>query len=331
MILVTSRAETWRFTGVSRKANSIGFPQLAKELVDLRMDVIVAVSPTAIKPAQDATKSIPIVMGFGKDPVRDGFIASLAKPGGNITGVVVAPEDVLAGKRLELLKEAVPRAKTIAVLATSEASSKLQIAEVQKIAPPLGVKLVIVELQNTDYERAFATLAAEKANALFVLASPILNAGREQDHTARRQASNARNVRMARASGRGRHDGLRQQPRRTIRARRVVRRTYFERRQARGFAGGAADEIRAGDQSQDGQADRINDSTERFGQSGSSYPMIWLKSEIRNPKLETIGEDSKGTLNSLARALFRISIFGFRIFFRRIPPNMLARADRVIR
>lgn len=61
-------------------------PQLAKELVDLRMDVIVAVSPTAIKPALDATKTIPIVMGFGKDPVRDGFITSLAKPGGNITG-----------------------------------------------------------------------------------------------------------------------------------------------------------------------------------------------------------------------------------------------------
>ena len=142
-------------------------PQLAKELVDLRMDVIVAVSPTAIKPAQDATKSIPIVMGFGKDPVRDGFIASFAKPGGNITGVVVAPEDVLSGKRLELLTEAVPRARTIAVLATGEASSKLQIAEVQKIAPPLGVKLVIVELQNTDYEQAFATLRGRKSQCAF--------------------------------------------------------------------------------------------------------------------------------------------------------------------
>ena len=153
-------------------------PQLAKELVDLQMDVIVAVSPTAIKPAQDATKTIPIVMGFGKDPVRDGFIASLAKPGGNITGVVVAPEDVLAGKRLELIKEAVPRAETIAVLATGEPSSKLQIKEAQKVASLLGIKLVVVELQDTDYERAFTTLTVEKSKALFVLASPILNAGR---------------------------------------------------------------------------------------------------------------------------------------------------------
>jgi putative ABC transport system substrate-binding protein len=155
-------------------------PELAKELVDSRMDVIVAVSPTAIKPALDATKSIPIVMGFGKDPVRDGFISSLAKPGGNITGVVVAPEDVLAGKRLELLKEAAPRAGTIAVLATSEASSALQIKEANKVAPALGVKLLVIELQNSDYDKAFATMAAERVNALFVLASPILNAGRDR-------------------------------------------------------------------------------------------------------------------------------------------------------
>jgi putative tryptophan/tyrosine transport system substrate-binding protein len=94
-------------------------PQLARELVDLRVDVIVAVSPTAIQPALNATRTIPIVMGFGKDPVRDGLIASLAQPGGNVTGVVVAPEDVLAGKRLELIKEAVPRAVTVALFSTT--------------------------------------------------------------------------------------------------------------------------------------------------------------------------------------------------------------------
>jgi putative ABC transport system substrate-binding protein len=155
-------------------------PALAKELVDLRMDVIVAVSPTAIVPAKNATAAIPIVMGFGKDPVRDGFVASLARPGGNITGVVVAPEDVLAGKRLELIKEAVPRAERIAVLATREESSKLQVHEAQKVASPLGVRLSVVELQHGDYDREFATIATEKATALFVLASPILNADRDK-------------------------------------------------------------------------------------------------------------------------------------------------------
>ena len=94
--------------------------------------------------------------------------------------MVVAPEDVLAGKRLELIKEAVPRAGTIAVLATSEASSKLQIKEAQKVAPALGVKLLIVEVQNSDYGEAFTNMSADKANALFVLASPILNAARDR-------------------------------------------------------------------------------------------------------------------------------------------------------
>jgi putative ABC transport system substrate-binding protein len=155
-------------------------PGLAKELADLRVDVIVAVSPTAIQPAKEATNTIPIVMGFGKDPVRDGFVASMARPGGNITGVVVAPEDVLAGKRLELIKEAVPTAERIAVLATTESSSKLQVGEANRVASALGVKLIVVELKNSGYDPAFATMTKERAKALFVLASPILNVERDR-------------------------------------------------------------------------------------------------------------------------------------------------------
>jgi putative ABC transport system substrate-binding protein len=155
-------------------------PELAKELVALRIDVIVAVSPTAIKPALDATRTIPIVMGFGKDPVRDGLIASLSKPGGNLTGVVVAPEDVLAGKRLELIKEAVPHAQRVALLATKEASSKLQVQEAQKVAPSLGVKTVVIEVHEANYEHAFREIHQERADAMFVLASPILNANRRR-------------------------------------------------------------------------------------------------------------------------------------------------------
>jgi putative tryptophan/tyrosine transport system substrate-binding protein len=153
---------------------------LAKELVDLQVDVILAVSPTAIKPALDATRTTPIVMGFGKDPVRDGLIASLAKPGGNITGVVVAPEDVLAGKRLELIKEAVPHAQTIALLGTSEPSSRLQVQEAQSVASTLGVRVLTVELRQSEYEEAFQYVTSHKATAMFVLASPILNAGRNR-------------------------------------------------------------------------------------------------------------------------------------------------------
>jgi putative ABC transport system substrate-binding protein len=160
--------------------NADRLPQFARELVQLKMDVIVAVSPTAINPAKNATARIPIVMGFGKDPVRDGLVTSLARPGGNITGVVVAPEDVLAGKRVELIKEAIPGARRIAILATDEPSSRLQVHEAEKIASALGVKLVIVELRSGEHNSAFAHMTAARSDALFVLASSILNSNQDK-------------------------------------------------------------------------------------------------------------------------------------------------------
>jgi len=141
----------------------------ARELVAMRVDVIVAVSEEAIQAAKDVTTTTPIVMGFGSDPVEHGFVASLARPGGNITGVLV-----------ELLKEAVPRAARIAVLATNEATARTQLQEAQKAAPPLGVKLVVVQPQGTDYASAFGTMMADRADALLVLASVILNRDGQQ-------------------------------------------------------------------------------------------------------------------------------------------------------
>jgi putative ABC transport system substrate-binding protein len=155
-------------------------PELARELVHLKMDVIVAVSPTAIEPAKHATAKIPIVMGFGKDPIRDGIIKSLARPGGNVTGVLVAPEDVLAGKRVEIIKETVPRVQRLAVLATDEPSSRLQIHEAEKISRGLGVDLVVIEIRGGEYDKAFASMIAARADAVFVLASSILNANQDK-------------------------------------------------------------------------------------------------------------------------------------------------------
>jgi putative ABC transport system substrate-binding protein len=153
---------------------------LAHELVQRRVDVIVAVS-SAIDAAKDATVTIPIVMGFSDDdPVSRGYVASLARPEGNLTGVTLASGTMLASKRLELLKAALPQAVRIAVLTTSEPGSSTQVQEAQKAASALGVTLVVVEVQGTDYERAFATMAAERADALFVLASTILNRDRTQ-------------------------------------------------------------------------------------------------------------------------------------------------------
>jgi ABC-type uncharacterized transport system substrate-binding protein len=154
---------------------------LAHELVQQRVDVIVAVSDSAIDAAKDATVTIPIVMGFcDDDPVSRGYVASLAHPEGNITGVTLEAGTLLASKRLELLKAALPQAGRMAVLTTSEPGARRQVQEVQQAASTLGVTLVVVEVQGTDYERAFATMAAARADALYVLATTILNRDRMQ-------------------------------------------------------------------------------------------------------------------------------------------------------
>jgi putative tryptophan/tyrosine transport system substrate-binding protein len=154
-------------------------PVLARELVQLRVDLIVAVSET-IPAAKDATTTIPIVMGFGFNPVEQGFIGSLARPGANITGVVYAPAGQLASKRMELLKEAIPRATRIAVLATQETDSKAQLEAARKAASALRVDLAVVEVRGADYDRAFRAMVAERADALFVVSSAIFNRDRAQ-------------------------------------------------------------------------------------------------------------------------------------------------------
>jgi putative ABC transport system substrate-binding protein len=154
-------------------------PRLARELVQLRIDTLFATSPVAVEAAKHATSTIPIVMMLSySDPVERGFVASFARPGGNITGVALAAEPTMAGKRLELIKEAIPHAARIAVLATSEAGSRTQLEWTQKAAHTLGVKLIVVEIRDADYNRAFGTMAAERVDALVVLASVTLSTDR---------------------------------------------------------------------------------------------------------------------------------------------------------
>ena len=154
---------------------------LARELVELRADAIVAASPPAVLAAKQATKTIPIIMLLSySDPVELGFVASFARPGGNITGVVMAAEPSLGSKRLELIKEAVPRAVRIAVLATGEAGSRKQVQWAEQAAPALGLRLVVVEVRDADYDRAFATMVTERVDAFFPVASVILSTDRER-------------------------------------------------------------------------------------------------------------------------------------------------------
>jgi len=153
-------------------------PGLARQLVELRMDVVLAVGNDAPRAVKDVSQTIPIVM-IGRDPVNFGLVASLSRPGGNITGVVIS-ETGLADKRLELLREAVPRATRIAVFASADIGIKGQVQEAERAASSFGITLLVVDVSNRDYEGAFAKAAADRANALFVPSSPILNVDRKR-------------------------------------------------------------------------------------------------------------------------------------------------------
>jgi putative ABC transport system substrate-binding protein len=150
----------------------------AAEMVELQLDVIVAVSTTAARPAQQATSVIPIVAAGMGDPVEDGLVASLARPGGNVTGTTfLGPE--LVAKRLQLLREVVPQLSRVAVLwhprAYSDRTNAGMLKEIERAAQTLGVQLQLVSAAGPDdLAAAFAAMTRERATALTVFPSPML-------------------------------------------------------------------------------------------------------------------------------------------------------------
>jgi putative ABC transport system substrate-binding protein len=155
---------------------------LANELVRLKVDVIFSGGNSATQAAKKATNTIPIVMTRASDPIASGFIVSLARPGGNITGLsTLAPE--LSGKRLELLKEIAPRISRVAVFASSTSPDHAQVLkELELAAGPLGVKLQYLDIRSAkDFETAFQAAAKERAEAVLVrLPGPILSPHRTE-------------------------------------------------------------------------------------------------------------------------------------------------------
>jgi ABC-type uncharacterized transport system substrate-binding protein len=147
-------------------------PALAAELVRLGVDVIVTGGPTATRPAKQATNTIPIVMTQDSDPVSSGFVASLARPGGNITGLVTIS---LSGKRLELLKEVVPKISQVAVLWNPpNPGSANALKETKLTAQALGVKLQPLEVRKLDdFDGAFRAVTKSRAGALMTLGDPL--------------------------------------------------------------------------------------------------------------------------------------------------------------
>ena len=167
----------WRFSdGDSARQRAS-----AAELVRLKMDVIVTEGAADTRTAKQATRTIPIVMAQDTDPIGNGFINSLARPGGNVTGLAtLSPE--LGGKQLELLKEVVPKLSRVAVMGSSKIPGSAQaFKETEAAAAALGLQLLYFDIETAnDIESTLKNISQARADALLVLGSPILNTKRTQ-------------------------------------------------------------------------------------------------------------------------------------------------------
>ena len=149
--------------------------ELATELVRLKVEVIVTGGPAATRSAKDATTAIPIVMAQDSDPVGNGFVASLARPGGNVTGLSALYTEI-DGKRLELLTEVVPRLSRVAVFGnSSEPGNARALRETERAAEALAVQLQYLDVRGPkDIETAFQAARQGRAGAVLMLFGPVL-------------------------------------------------------------------------------------------------------------------------------------------------------------
>ena len=155
-------------------------PTMATDLVQRQVAVICALGPPAVLAAKAATASIPIVFVTGADPIKFGFVASFNRPGGNITGIWIV-STVLAQKRLQLMRELLPKAELIALLVnpTSPVAAP-QSQDAQAAARALGLKLSVLNaVTENDFDQVFTALVQQRADALFVSADPVFYSKRE--------------------------------------------------------------------------------------------------------------------------------------------------------
>ena len=181
-------------------------PDLAAELVRLKVDLIVASAGTqAATAAKNATETIPIVMIYVRDPVGTGLIASLARPGGNVTGVSGYAGLEIVARQLELLKATVPKIRRVAILSNpTNAYHKLAIREANVAARSLGVQLQLLEARGpNEFDGAFAAMAKERVGALLVLSDAMLSSHRTRlaDLAARSRLPSAYAVRESVEAG----------------------------------------------------------------------------------------------------------------------------------
>jgi putative tryptophan/tyrosine transport system substrate-binding protein len=156
------------------------YPELAAELVRLKVDVLVTAGTPAARAAKNATATIPIVFAGASDPLGTGIVSSLAQPGGNITGLSLMVPD-LDGKRLELLKETVPQVARVAFLWQPGGRGNLRLTDMEAATKALGVKLLSLEVRSLDdFEGAFARAKKERAQALITTTGGRINTQQRQ-------------------------------------------------------------------------------------------------------------------------------------------------------
>jgi putative ABC transport system substrate-binding protein len=157
--------------------------EIAAEFVQLKVDVIVTSGVPGVLAAKRATSAIPIVFTVVADPIGSGLVASLARPGGNITGLSNQSTDI-AGKRLDLLREVIPGLRRLAIIAdVDNPESVIELREVQMAAAKVGIEVIVLGIRKEeDVASAFAMLNG-RAEALYVTADPLINTNRAQIHT----------------------------------------------------------------------------------------------------------------------------------------------------
>ena len=217
-------------------------PELAADLVRLKVDVIIGSTP-GVRAAQQATTSIPIIMCIADDAVKQGFVTNLAHPAGNITGMTLGSE--LAGKRLELLREATPKVSRVALLWNPRGSAPDYLKDTQTAAHSLGVTLQSVEVGTADdFQNAFAAVLKGRAQALVVGPGQFMFTHQKQvvEFATR---NNLPSVYAWKGPGGCRWPvGLWRQYPTCVPSRRLLRRQDPQGRQTWRFAGRAADEVR---------------------------------------------------------------------------------------
>src|SRR5262249_53367129 len=159
------------------------FTELAAEFVRLKVDVIVTEGPASVVAAKEATSVIPIVFPIAGDPVGSGLVASLARPGGNVTGLSALGVD-LAAKRVELLREVLPGLHRLAIMANVDASgAKREMDEVQAAARTVGLEIVPLPIRRADDVAPAFEALKDRADALYVCADPLVNTNRIRINT----------------------------------------------------------------------------------------------------------------------------------------------------